>query len=385
MQWRMVAAWRELWSATKATSSPTTPFGLVTIAPGGSEGAGYHLSAFRWAQTANYGTLPNKLMPRTFAAQAYDLRDPWAGPGSGNYGRCTFNKSIHGYCGAPSTDPESGKLSGGNACCNCGGPPFSDPKRCAWSDDLSLWNANLAGLAPLIRNNSQTNFFMGPIHPRLKSPVGQRLAQGMAAVGYGQQLALSPVISGCAVSGKSIKLTFNSSLLMGDKLVITPAGRQNTSVSNPLSSDSMLMQVCVGDKADCACLSWKQIGKKGPEFCEIPADGGPPGPVRNTSAHPTRMDRWFGVPIQLAGDNGISVDLSLVNTSGGGVSAIKFGWGWNSMDCCTSPQTAAGYAPCIPGSCGIMSAKSLLPINPFFATLTVAGKCRCPAPQVCDE
>ena len=57
------------------------PFGLVTIAPSGSEGAADHLSAFRWAQTANFGVLPNPAMPRTFVAQAYDLNDPWAGYG----------------------------------------------------------------------------------------------------------------------------------------------------------------------------------------------------------------------------------------------------------------------------------------------------------------
>ena len=49
----------------------TTPPGLVTIAPGGSEGAEDNLSAFRWAQTANFGALPNQLMPRAFAAQVH--------------------------------------------------------------------------------------------------------------------------------------------------------------------------------------------------------------------------------------------------------------------------------------------------------------------------
>ena len=55
----------------------------------------------------------------------------------------------------------------------------------------------------------------------------ERLAQGMAAVGYQKQLALSPVISGCALdmAGSSIELTFNSSLLKGDTLVITPQGK----------------------------------------------------------------------------------------------------------------------------------------------------------------
>jgi hypothetical protein len=91
------------------------------------------------------------------------------------------------------------------------------------------------------------------------------------------------------------------------------------------------------------------------------------------------------VPVKLLGSNTIAVDLSAVNVSTGAISAIKFGWGWSHMDCCTSPEVQAGLAPCIPGSCGIMSAASLLPINPFFATLTAAGSCRCPAPQVCDE
>ena len=70
---KMVSAWREIWSATPGTTPPDAPFGIVTIAPSGSEGASEHLSAFRWAQTANYGVLPNPIMPRTFVAQTYDL------------------------------------------------------------------------------------------------------------------------------------------------------------------------------------------------------------------------------------------------------------------------------------------------------------------------
>ena len=71
MQPRMVAAWRDVWSAVEGTTDPTAPFGVVTIAPSGAEGAGNHLSAFRWAQTANYGVLPNPAMPNTYVAQAY--------------------------------------------------------------------------------------------------------------------------------------------------------------------------------------------------------------------------------------------------------------------------------------------------------------------------
>lgn len=42
----------------------------------GAEG-GPNMGAMRWAQTGNYGVLPNVVMPNTFLAQAYDLNDPW--------------------------------------------------------------------------------------------------------------------------------------------------------------------------------------------------------------------------------------------------------------------------------------------------------------------
>ena len=71
---KMVQAWRSIWSAELGTTHPTAPFGIVTIAPSGSEGASQHLSAFRWAQTANFGVLPNPLMPATFGAQVRKRR-----------------------------------------------------------------------------------------------------------------------------------------------------------------------------------------------------------------------------------------------------------------------------------------------------------------------
>jgi hypothetical protein len=70
---KMVQAWRKIWSHEPGTTPPDAPFGIVTIAPSGSEGASQHLSAFRWAQTGNYGVLPNPAMPNTFVAQTYDV------------------------------------------------------------------------------------------------------------------------------------------------------------------------------------------------------------------------------------------------------------------------------------------------------------------------
>ena len=32
------------------------------------------MASFRWAQQGSYGTVPNKLMPNTFMAHAFDLQ-----------------------------------------------------------------------------------------------------------------------------------------------------------------------------------------------------------------------------------------------------------------------------------------------------------------------
>ena len=65
----LVDLWRRSWSTSSAGTDPLAPFGLVTIAPGGSEGHGSHMSPFRWSQTGNYGVMPNQIMPNTHVAQ----------------------------------------------------------------------------------------------------------------------------------------------------------------------------------------------------------------------------------------------------------------------------------------------------------------------------
>jgi len=66
-----------------------------------------------------------------------------------------------------------------------------------------------------------------------------------------------------------------------------------------------------------------------------------------------------------------------------GVHAVKFGWSSRTGTCCIDILANTGLAPCIPGSCGVMTRDSLLPLNPFFATI-VGGKCRCPLPQTAN-
>ena len=195
MQPRMVAQWREIWSAVDGTTDPLAPFGLVTIAPSGSEGNDNKLSAFRWAQTASYGVLPNPAMPRTYVAQAYDLNDPWAGTNHNEFDLtsktvCSLNASLPYSCAWRGTNGTSEPP----PCCKCG-PDFAS-KRCVWN--ISEWNRDLAPLAPLIRNSTATPQFMGSLHPRLKEPVGRRLATGLVALNYnGSGTITGPTIAGC--------------------------------------------------------------------------------------------------------------------------------------------------------------------------------------------
>ena len=81
-QRELIRGWREIWSETPGTTDPLAPFGVVTLASSGAEGADAAMGAMRIAQTAGYGVLPSPELPNTFLAQAYDLDDAW-GPATG--------------------------------------------------------------------------------------------------------------------------------------------------------------------------------------------------------------------------------------------------------------------------------------------------------------
>ena len=46
----MVDLWRKSWSKEEGTTDPLAPFGIVTLASGGSEG-GTDIGGMRWSQT----------------------------------------------------------------------------------------------------------------------------------------------------------------------------------------------------------------------------------------------------------------------------------------------------------------------------------------------
>lgn len=348
----LVNTWRSMWSVENGTTPLLAPFGVVSIAPGGSEGAGYHMAAFRWSQTANYGVLPNPAMPHTFMAHAYDLGDPW-GNDAGD-GKCVANKSIPKAC---------------TKCCNCGDPSLYGPK-CKFDETLSQWNDDLRPLAPLVRDDTATPFYEGPVHPRLKRPVGRRAAQALKALEFeGKGPVTGPTISGCRYDNttSSITVFFNRTLLAGDKVVITST--QDINYDLEFGSTTM---VCTGTAKDCGCLSWNYAK------CEVPADGGAPRNMEPNKAN------WTFVPVSVGKDNTLAVNLAGFNLTNNDVHAIKFGWNYKHGHCCESLDAKHKNEPCIPGSCGIMTKKSLLPVNPFFAQIS-DGKCSCTPPQTCDE
>jgi hypothetical protein len=61
---------------------------------------------------------------------------------------------------------------------------------------------------------------LGTLHPRIKRPVGKRLAQGLHATAYNGTMPVGgPVLAGCQVSGSAIHLLFNKTLLKGEKVL----------------------------------------------------------------------------------------------------------------------------------------------------------------------
>lgn len=239
--------------------------------------------------------------------------------------------------------------------------------------------------------------------------MGRRLAASLIAMSYGGNGTVTgPTISGCRYATEKrdaagqqaprIVLTFNKTLLRGDRVIITrtqkpippppapdPEAKHPPKWKGPTPVvDSSLMHVCTGSAADCACLSWKPNGTKHDTqgfICEIPFEGGEARPVQAT-----RADIWAEAPATLLpGGTSVAIDTSRLNMSTGGVRAVKFAWAEKGGTCCIDAQSQR-TGLCIPGSCGIMAQESLLPLNPFFALVdATTGVCKCPPPQRCDE
>jgi len=311
----MIAKWRQEWTRVEGTTDPHAPFGVVDIHAGGGEGhsGGGAMGNFRWAQTANYGVLPNPAMPDTFMANSFDLGDPWA-------------KSCVTQTG----------------CCEdwVAGPDFlniqRDPK-CTSPFDYSNWNYD------------DTVFYMGPIHARPKKPVAERLARAAFNTAYGGKGAVSgPVVAGCAMRDGIVEISFNTSLLNGDNVIVQEY------------SKSKISQVTFGEASAMQVLQNASLG--------------PQGWITDKD-----MDKkWAYVDIRKNSETSIIVDLSSL-PAGTTIGGIRYAWedhyGCGDLD--------MRFEPCPPASHPLMSERARLPAMPFMLRID-GNTCGCIAPQVCD-
>jgi para-nitrobenzyl esterase len=330
----LVRSYRALWSAVPGTTDPLAPFGLTTIAAGGSEGNDEHVAAIRWSQTANYGHLPNPEMPNTFLAQAFDLGDPWL---------AAIDQSDPHHCAH--AFPQNGSY--GGAC--------TQP----WTN-VSAWDPSLAPLAPLVRADT-TPTFLGSIHARIKSPLGRRLAVAyFNLVGGGTGAVTGPTLAGCAydAGAGAVTVAYNTTLLRGEEVLVAPFSIDTASWGT--AGDSSTFMLCVlpaGKGTDpSACLSTPSLWS----------------PVAATPG---------------AAPATVTLTLSPAQRAGGTLAAVRYAWPLapGADTCCPSSNVTRALEACTPGACPIKSAGAFLPGNPFYALIAPAGgACSCMPPQVCD-
>jgi len=216
----------------------------------------------------------------------------------------------------------------------------------------------MAALAPAIRNDS-TPSFMGGIHPRMKPPVGGRLAQAYINLFLGGTAPYTgPTITGCKVDAVEGTLTvmYNVSLLRGEAVLVQPF---DTNISNWGTRDSAAFMVCfsVNEGSDCFADDEQHLGLWVPASASVGSDG-----------------------------SSAVLTLPSPPPSGGTLSAVRYGWTLSNEGdtCCPRLNVTRGYEVCIPGNCPIKTAKTFLPGNPFYANITAAGTCACLYPQSCD-
>jgi len=183
----------------------------------------------------------------------------------------------------------------------------------------------------------------GNIHPRLKKPVGQRLAIGALEVAYGVGSgSMGGVIKGCGLTSNSLTLSFD---MKGRKLSLRAYNK-----SNPVFSAAAVL-------------------------------------VNTTSG-----SQWQPVNIALGTAPGtVAIDLTSLHAQ---PIAVRYAWGGTKLNslpndqdvsCCEGDGVAEA---CAPAQCPLMAAEPMapfggLPVDPFVAEI-VNGKCVCPEPQMCS-
>eukprot|EP00039_Didymoeca_costata_P016958 m.310249 g.310249 ORF g.310249 m.310249 type:complete len:695 (+) comp16474_c1_seq2:136-2220(+) len=170
-----------------SSSDPNFPIGVVSLHGWCGEEEAYctlnpaertdWTAAIRWAQTADWGFLPNPRLPNNFVAMGYDQPDPRNGT------HCYWNTTSQ----------------------TCQNVPY--PQSCISGKEICPPPAGLEG---------------GNIHPRNKLLLGDRIARAAKAIAYGDtSIAFTgPVVTGCVDNGGKLTVSFNDILMRGESLRI---------------------------------------------------------------------------------------------------------------------------------------------------------------------
>lgn len=390
----------------------------------------------------------------------YDLPEPWANVGDGNK-RDPDDPSVLKCCYVPpGADKKTFCPNKKDKVCpdahNCSLPSPQSGKygaRCTAFDSPAFearWPKSLAPLAPLIRRNSPSGHagmnFMGAIHPRLKRPVGRRLAAALVALrGASSGARTGPTLSGCAVHARALRLSFNASLLGDEDVMLRPFDAnmsqwytKKTAHGGKLKhkTDSAGLMVCTkrGTSATphpelnattCACMEWDVLTPSQDDtdgslvrYCAVGPGWKPPraaiarermkrsglGPhwrrklgLGGADANNPFATQWTALAMtrpesatttEGLGPRGV-VAVDLAPLQGQTPLAVRLAWplfgqavGKADDACCTSQAWLDGLEPCVPGNCPLYTSRSEQPANPFFANI-VESKCVCVAPQTC--
>jgi hypothetical protein len=167
---------------------------------------------------------------------------------------------------------------------------------------------------------TNTSFYMGPIHPRIKKPVGERLATAAMGVAYGGAGAYAgPTLSGCTAAAGSITVRFNSSLLRGGAVGVKRYdGRTSFSAMRVLvdgafwCKNTTLAPVIDGRASSAMCAdagapNWGQCGKDVQCFVGGAAEA-MPAAVASGEGTPTQV--WVLVDVKARSGTEVTLDLA---------------------------------------------------------------------------
>ena len=203
--------------------------------------------------------------------------------------------------------------------------------------------------------NRTWNYELASIHPRVKEPVGRRLARAALALMSGPTPTPQPTpkLAGCRLTaaagasntddagGVRLILHFDSTLLgsEGVALHFPSAG------ADPLSVGLIPLELQVGPYI-------------------------PTGPGNSSG--------WVHAA-SLSVVNATAIEVSLPAGVTAIPTAVRYAWG--DYPCCPGIDKATAFCP--PSACPIFSARTMEPAVPFWAHIK-ADKCRCEAPWTCD-